>query len=413
MGGLLPEPIPPETYRKRGRLALYLLTIAGIIFRSEIAILLGVQTIFLFLTHRIRIPQEIVPAGLCGLLIGLTITVAIDSFFWQQFPLWPEFDAFKFNVIAGQASAWGTHPWHLYFTNAIPRLLLNPMTYLICIPFSLLHPAIRHRSLYVILPSLIYIAIYSFQPHKEWRFIVYTVPPLTTSAAIGASYIWTHRAKTIIYRIQCLLLIVSVILSFAVSNLILLPASSANYPGAQALNALHKYAHNSQQVIKVHLGNLACQTGVTRFLEMPPPESPLFDLPGSADGSIPPIRSGSTRWVYDKTEDQNQKATRHFWNLIDYALLEPHEEGFVLASSRDPDKWRVVEVVDGFAGVRILHPDQASTGKVEDSIVRYVLGDKGVEFWHHIRDFVRKYVTRGWWAEVRMEPKIKILKHVR
>ncbi|KAJ9289723.1 CAZyme family GT22 [Paecilomyces variotii] len=413
LGYLLPEPIPPEQYRKRARLALYLLTIAGIIFRSEIAILLGVQTIFLFLTGRIRIRQEIVPAGLCGLLIGLTITVGIDSFFWQQFPMWPEFEAFKFNVIAGQASAWGTHPWHFYFTSALPRLLLNPMTYVVCIPFSVLHPSIRSSSLYVLLPSLIYIAIYSFQPHKEWRFIVYAVPPLTTAAAIGSSYIWTHRAKTLIYRIQCILLILSTLFAFSISNLILLPASSANYPGAHALNALHKHAHNSQQVINVHLGNLACQTGVTRFLEMPPPASPLFNLPGSPDGSIPSLRSGSTRWIYDKTEDKQRKEKRSFWSLIDYALVEPHEERRVMASSRDGDKWRVVDVVDGFAGVRVLRPGEAPEGHVEDDIVRYVLGDGGVKFWNRVRSMLRKYVTRGWWVEVRMEPKITIMKHVR
>lgn len=84
-----------------------------------------------------------------------------------------------------------------------------------------------------------------------------------------------------------------------------------------------------------------------------------------------------------------------------------------MASSRDSDKWRVVDVVDGFAGVRVLRPGQAPEGHVEDDIVRYVLGDGGVKFWNQVRGMLRKYVTRGWWVEVRMEPKITIMKHVR
>src|SRR5437879_4436780 len=102
---LLPEPSGPDRYRQRGRLSLTLITIAGIIFRSELALLLATNTLFLLLTKRIRIQQEIIPAGIIGVVIGLTATVVVDSYFWQQFPLWPEFAAFKFNVLSGQASA--------------------------------------------------------------------------------------------------------------------------------------------------------------------------------------------------------------------------------------------------------------------------------------------------------------------
>ncbi|PIG86465.1 hypothetical protein AARAC_006494, partial [Aspergillus arachidicola] len=181
-----------KTYRNRCRLSLCLLTIAGIIFRSELAIFLATNTIFLFLTGRIGIQREIIPAGLLGLLLGLGSTVLVDSFFWQKYPLWPELEAFIFNVIHGQSSAWGTHPWHFYFTNGIPRLLLNPLVYLVGLPFALFQASTRSAAAYLLIPSLTFIAIYSLQPHKEWRFIVYTIPPLTAASALGASYIWTH-----------------------------------------------------------------------------------------------------------------------------------------------------------------------------------------------------------------------------
>ncbi|KAL1998620.1 hypothetical protein VTN02DRAFT_5879 [Thermoascus thermophilus] len=421
---LLPEPVAPETYRKRCRLSLYLLTVAGIIFRAEIALLLAAQTVFLLVAGRIRIRRDIIPAGLAGLVVGLTLTVAVDSFFWQRFPLWPELAAFRFNVVAGQASAWGTQPWHFYFSNALPRLLLNPLTYLVGMPAALLHAATRRHALSLLAPSVAYVAVYSLQPHKEWRFVVYTVPPLTAVAALGAAYIWTHRAKSTLYRLLSGLLVLSTLASFLVSNLLLLPVSAANYPGAHALHALHAHAHGSNTTnptISVHLGNLACQTGVTRFLQLPPPEQPLVYLPGSPDGTEAP------RWTYDKTENETLKSTPAFWARFDYVLVEPDEEALIRSvtgpSSSDGDtdsssSWEVIDTVHGFAGVRVLRPGEISasgsgsgagqSGRFEEA----VLGQRAVELWRSAVELARRYVTRGWWVEVRMEPKIKILKRV-
>ena len=110
---LLPEPaLPAGAYRNRCRLALCLLTVAGIIFRSELALFLATHTLLLLVTGRVSLLREVIPAGVLGLVIGLASTISVDSFFWQQFPLWPELAAFKFNVVSGQASAWGTQPWH-------------------------------------------------------------------------------------------------------------------------------------------------------------------------------------------------------------------------------------------------------------------------------------------------------------
>lgn len=405
------------------------MTVAGITFRSEIALLLAAHTIFLFVAGRISIRREIIPAGVSGLLIGLTLTVAVDSFFWQQFPLWPELAAFKFNVIAGQASAWGTHPWHFYFSNALPRLLLNPLTYLVGIPSALFHVATRRNALYILVPSLAYVAVYSLQPHKEWRFIIYTIPPLTAVSALGTAYIWTHRTKSILYRLLSILIILSTLASFLISNLILLPISAANYPGAHALNALHAHAHNNdtKPTMSVHLGNLACQTGVTRFLQLPPPEKPLVYLPGSPDGSIPPLRSGGSLWTYDKTENETLKSSPVFWERFDYVLAEPDEEAKIrsitthVSDGDNRNRWEVIDIVDGFAGVKILRPGEESRsqsgsgkgGRFEEELLAKILGQRGVELWRFGAEMARRYVTRGWWAEVRMEPKIKILKRVR
>ncbi|KAE8351917.1 Alg9-like mannosyltransferase family-domain-containing protein [Aspergillus coremiiformis] len=393
------QPANAKVYTNRCRLSLCLLTIAGIIFRSELALFLATHTIFLFLTGRIGVRHEIIPAGLVGLLIGLGSTVLVDSFFWQEYPLWPELSAFIFNVVHGQASAWGTHPWHFYFTNAIPRLLLNPLVYLVGLPFALLQPSTRSAAAYLLIPSLAFIAIYSIQPHKEWRFILYTIPPLTAASALGASYIWTHRSKSLCYRVLSLGMVLSTLASFFCSTFILLPASSANYPGAHALQALHNHAHNTKPIISVHLGNLACQTGVTRFLEMPTP----------SENPIPTAQTNIATWKYDKTENETLKSTSSFWTQFDYLLIEPGEEETKVRSISGPGHWEDVDVINGFAGLKIIRPDDEAVGAVEEQVLRRFIGDESARLWREGRDFVRRAITRGWWVELRMEPKIKIL----
>lgn len=417
---LLPEPaLPAGAYRNRCRLALCLLTVAGIIFRSELALFLATHTLFLLVTGRASLPREIIPAGILGLVIGLASTISVDSFFWQQFPLWPELAAFKFNVVSGQASAWGTQPWHFYFSNAIPRLLLNPATYLLCIPLALIQPATRAATSFLLVPSLAFVALFSLQPHKEWRFVLYAVPALTAAAALGASYLWTHRGKSLIYRLFAFAMLLSPFVSFALSTFVLLPSSAANYPGAYALHALHNNhasaisnTNPSTPEVSVYLGNLACQTGITRFLEIPPLEP-------------------TTKWKYDKTENETIKASSSFWAQFDYILIEPSgpEESTLqslskadTASDSDPTldsglRWEDVQAIDGFAGVRVVRPGEEARGSVEEGVLRSITGNSNssqwvVRVWEEGRAFARRVLTRGWWVELRMEPKIKIMRRV-
>lgn len=397
---LLPEPgVRSDMFRTRCRLSLSLLTVAGIIFRSELSLFLATHTLFLLVAGRINILRDVIPAGILGLFIGLASTVSVDSFFWQQFPLWPELAAFKFNVVSGQASAWGTQPWHFYFSSAIPRLLLNPCTYVIGIPVAFSLPSTRAATAYLLTPSLAFVVLFSFQPHKEWRFILYAIPPLTAAAALGASYIWTHRTKSLIYRLLSIAMLLSPVSSFTISTFFLLPSSAANYPGAHALRALHNnHADSSEPEISVYLGNLACQTGVTRFLQIP-------------------SNTPSVTWKYDKTEDETIKSSASFWDQFDYALVEatgPEESRLLsaYASASVPARWENVEVINGFAGVKVLRPGEKATGSVEERVFRGIGGERAAEAWEKGRELVRKVVTRGWWVQLRMEPKIKIMRRV-
>jgi alpha-1,6-mannosyltransferase len=397
---LLPDSMSRPGARVDVKVPLCLLTIAGVIFRAELAILVAFTAMFLLANHGMPIFSEVVVAGVVGLLAGLIATVGIDSMFWKEL-VWPELNAFLFNVIKGQSSAWGTEPFSFYFVNALPRLLLNPLVYLIAIPVTLRNPALRRPILPLLLPSICFVTLYSLQPHKEWRFIVYIVPALTATAALGAGYLWNRRDRSVFARIASHLLIVSTATSFILSNLVLLPASAANYPGAQALNALHKYhdqQHLSSGGATVYLGNLACQTGVTRFLQQP-------------------FEQG---WRYDKTEDETAKSTADFWDQFDYVVVEASTDPEVndadetqLLHALPSSHWKTAKVIDGFAGISILRPGTPATGLAERRILSMVAGESLFNLYAEVRDSVRKLVLRGWWVELKMRPKLKVLRRIR
>ena len=372
---------------------LFLLTVVGVLFRSEIAVLLGAHTVWLWFQRRLAV-RGAIPPGLLGLIVGLCITVPVDSFFWQKFPVWPEFAGFMYNVMDGRSADWGTSPFLYYIVSALPRLLLNPLTYLLCVPVALVSPAFERPALDMLVPNLAFITIYSFQPHKEWRFIVYAIPPLTATAAMGASWIWTRRAKNLVYRLLALGLVVSTLASL-VASIGMSLVSSFNYPGAQALNYLHDSVDGSKPDIRVHMDTLSCMTGVTRFLQ------------------IAETRSTGTRWVYDKTEDEERLLHPAFWNQFDYVLTERPEKAI--------GAWEVMHTVEGFANFDTLRPGQGLRHSRNSmaSLKRLInpekyswksLRDGLLELWIGFEQLVRTRVTRGWWLEVRMEPRIRILK---
>ncbi|KAK3709279.1 Dol-P-Man:Man(7)GlcNAc(2)-PP-Dol alpha-1,6-mannosyltransferase [Vermiconidia calcicola] len=364
---------------KRRRLALYLLTIAGIIFRLEVAILLAAETAHLLLQHRVSLRNEVIPAGLMGAAIGLLATVSIDSFFWQRFPLWPELVGFCYNTILGKSSDWGTSPFHYYFTNALPRLLLNPMILLVCIPTALQSKALQKTTKDIILPHALFIAIYSLLPHKEWRFIIYSVPAFTAVASSSAGWFWHRRSKSLFYWSMNMLMIIATLGSFATS-LGLLYISSLNYPGGEALNRLHRRTIAEKNgTVRVYMGNLACQTGVTRFQQIRP------------------------TWVYDKTENETMLLEPMFWQQFDYVLAEEPQ--------RVIGNWQPIDIVEGFAGVTLKPGDTDGIQPLRNGPYWYRQSLRQMYALSAL--FMRDNITRGYWPVIKMEPKIYVLERER
>lgn len=185
----------------------------------------------------------------------------------------------------------------------------------------------------------------------------------------------------------------------------MLAVSRLNYPGAEALNRLHVLAGNDTGVVKVHMDTLSCMTGVTRFMERPPP------VLGDARGAF---------WVYDKTEAEEKLLDPLFWERFDYALAERPER--VIGS------WHVLSTVEGYAGVAIVRPEEGGEQVMDD--VRAVQKLWTESSWRkdglgtartwlnemslgRLESVIRKFVTKGWWVRMKTEPRIRILKRAR
>ena len=426
--------------------AVIIFTTLGIVFRSELALLLATHSIFLLLNHRISL-TTLIYSGILGAVLGLSLTIPFDTYLWQSpYSLWPELQSFLFNVIHGRSSDWGISPWHMYFTSSLPKLLFNPLLLLLCLPLSLSTPALRPSTIQLLAPNLAFIAIYSLQPHKEWRFIIYALPPFTAACARSAAWIWTRRAKTLAYKLLSLLLVFSTLISLALSLLFAL-ISSLNYPGALALNTLHALADGSQRSISVHVDVLTAQTGATLFLELPSPPRAEPHLPferqsvqqlaakGREMGGAEETRGeGKTVWHYSNTDTKSLGGNGSqvlldpvFWAQFDYALAERVEK--VVGA------WEVVASVSGYGGVRVLRPGDVEVAddddecgwlvakrevreRVEQRLRFYGAGPwdwwmgEARKTWVSFARWMRKKVTGGWWVDVKMVEVLHVLKRV-
>lgn len=375
----------------RAKLAIALMTFATVIFRSELAILLSTTTAVVYMVRQLG-TIDVLEAFLTSFVLSLLVSVPLDCYFWQK-PVWPELWGFVFNVVHGSSSGWGVSPWHYYFTNALPKILLNPLTWTVLLPLSLSVPATKGPARMLTIPPILFVAIYSLQPHKEARFIFYVAPPLTAAAAMGANYIFTRRAKSALYSLGSFALVMSVLGSFATSTG-LLAISSLNYPGGEALEELRSLVTSTAsspdvQTVMVHTDVLSCMTGVTLFGQHSyPPNSPKPS-------------TESVSFAFDKTENLATLQSPAFWAKFDYLLIEDPTKAIGL--------WQTAGVVEGFAGVEVLKPGTGPEDAREIGDIQ-VLG-RGATV-KKIRDVVRS-VTGGWWVGPKMEPRIWLLKRTR
>ncbi|EPS39126.1 hypothetical protein H072_7091 [Dactylellina haptotyla CBS 200.50] len=308
-------------------IGLQVLIVAAVIFRCELAILFFTSLVPLIATGWISIfPELLVLGGATGIL-AVGTAVSIDTFFWQTFPkpMWAELQGFLFNTVEGKSSEWGTSPFHYYFTNAIPKMMLNPMALLVLLPIGIFAGGWKRTTERIVGPAISFVAIYSLLPHKEWRFIVYVMPALTLVAAVGADWIFTQRKKSIVNFAANMALFTTVAMTFAAA-FGMSYVSSLNYPGGQALKELDLLVGDREHV-SVHMDVYTCMTGATRFTQN------NLKHPG---------------WKYSKEEDKAKLANPAFWAEKDYALTR--SPGFLVSFFPN---WEIKKPVQGYAGVTL------------------------------------------------------------
>ncbi|KAH6847459.1 glycosyltransferase family 22 protein [Chaetomium sp. MPI-CAGE-AT-0009] len=433
---LLPDPLNPKSTPRRQRLSITTLVFAATIFRSEVALLLFTTVLYQLLQPTLSL-ERIIRPFLISFLAALAISVPLDTYFWQHpRPLWPELAGFIYNVVHGGASAWGTSPWHWYFTSALPRLLLNPAIPTLLLPHALTHPALQRSARSLTLPAALFVALYSAQPHKETRFVLYAAPPLTAAAALAADRVFrrAHTGKGALSALLAAALLLSVAASLAASAA-MLAVSALNYPGGEALAYVRGAAAGSPSAgvavapvpvpVPVHADVLACMTGVTLFgtgaaaaaAAVGSSSSPLGSGAagddGKGGGEIVMVRQqqnqnggghaqNGVRILVDKTEDEAVLARADFWGRFDYLLVEDRSK--VVGG-----EWETVGVVKGYGGVEIVKPGSEQEDRIEKGAPRVVGLGETVALWKRT---VRN-LTGGWWVGPRMVERIYILRRVK
>ncbi|KZT23137.1 glycosyltransferase family 22 protein [Neolentinus lepideus HHB14362 ss-1] len=302
-------------------LAIGLLTSTAVILRSEVLLLLA-PIVLQALVSGYTTFASIVRVGVTAGLVSLALTVLVDSYFWQRWPLWPELAGIYFNVYEGKSAEWGVSPPHTYFTSFLPRLLLSAL------PLSLIGALIDGRIRELLFAPLVFVGLISALGHKEWRFVIYVVPAFNVAAARGARWLTGIRKGTIFGRMRFFIVMAMISANCAVT-IIHTQASMANYPGGLALSAFNE-RYSSTDNVHVHISNLAAQTGASLFLHAHAPPYPPYLAPPRA-----------SHWTYNKTESLDAKSL----------TVSTRITHIIAESTSDFDlqrKWTLVDSVAGF-----------------------------------------------------------------
>jgi hypothetical protein len=92
------------------RYSIALLTASAVIFRSDTLVFAAPFMLSLLISRNLTF-SRFLATGLTTAVPCISISVAVDSFFWRRL-LWPEALVFLFNTVQNKSAEWGTSPWH-------------------------------------------------------------------------------------------------------------------------------------------------------------------------------------------------------------------------------------------------------------------------------------------------------------
>ncbi|CAG8518960.1 9315_t:CDS:2 [Ambispora leptoticha] len=283
-------------------------TFTTVVFRFEVFLLAGPIVLLELIRKNVNFYDAFKVAAFTG-VFSLGISLIIDSYFWQKNWMWPEGYVFYFNAILGKSVEWGVLPFHTYFTSFLPRLLLTSL------PLSIYAAFVDRRARMFLSPIFLYILIFSFLGHKEWRFIVYVVPIFNLCAAVG--WIWIEqRVAKVPYNILRIITY-ACLAGSCFACIFMVYASSCNYPGGYALRRIHVIERNVPQV-KLHLDVYTAMTGASRFGQL------------------------RDDWTYSKNESHSDPSDYIIYSHLLTSDPQTHEKNF-----------ESLEVIDGYSRAKV------------------------------------------------------------
>lgn len=141
---------------------------------------------------------------LIGLIVG-AITILLDSYAHGEWIMTPV-EFFKFNVLEGVASFYGTQPSYWYFSVGLPTIL-GPFA----MPFLFaIIQTVQHRQIFVdrfnLLVAIAFtLIVYSCLGHKEFRFIL-PLLPICLHITADSLAIWSQKASRLTIWMVAILL---------------------------------------------------------------------------------------------------------------------------------------------------------------------------------------------------------------
>lgn len=324
------------------------LAFVGVVFRLEVGVFASVIAVVSSLVFGQSNIFHNVFMLAAGALVGLAVTYGVDSYFWGHSVV-PELHAFYFNVVEGKSVEWGVEPYTAYFAKYLPNffrpphvLVLaavgflsdpaydgKPMKFTEDSKLVITHPA-RNSLRILTLSAVLFIAAMSFQPHKEWRFIVYVIPVFTLLAANGLAFLWWRKSTLIAHKLLIFIMLASSVLAFAFSSYMGY-ASSYNYPGGAAIEYVNNLVDDNSSNVLIHMDVPACMTGITKFTEL-----------------------HRDNVVFDKTEDEKELAK--IWNDVNYLITHKDMDQALILDLivYEPSHWNKLTLVPAFAGVNVM-----------------------------------------------------------
>ncbi|KAF9890314.1 mannosyltransferase [Aspergillus nanangensis] len=163
--------------------------------------------------------------GAVRCLVILACEVVVDYAFLGKFAVVP-WNIVAYNIFGGDGRGpeiFGTEPWTFYFRNLLLNFNVWFVFALCAAPFLLLQAAFRpratsketlFRTVTLITPFYMWLAIFTLQPHKEERFMYPAYPFLALNAAISfhmlLSYIGSNNPKEMVGRLPAKLKLAAV-----------------------------------------------------------------------------------------------------------------------------------------------------------------------------------------------------------